>query len=163
MSNSRESTGPYIERLEARAYSRATELPERVSKSILNLFPEDTRKRVKISKSSVEGHQGIPMLIIKGILSAKKLTEQAAIFILQSLSAGSLKTIQQSLDQRIDNNCTLFLRIDKQAAYLERIEMAMNADVISLQIGVRNWPRCSSSDAKDLIQHLISLTGVLEH
>ncbi|MHA2424205.1 MAG: RNA-binding domain-containing protein [Candidatus Thorarchaeota archaeon] len=157
MSNSRESTGPYVERLEARAYSRATELPERVSTAILNLFPENTRERVKISRSSVEGHQGIPMLIITGVLSAKKLTEQAVNFLFQSLSSGDLKSIQRTLDQRIDDDCNFFLRIDKQAAYLERVEMARNTDVISLQIGIRNWPRCSNSDANDLIQNLISI------
>ena len=158
MSNSTESTGPYVERLEARAYSRATELPERVSQAILNIFPEDTREHIKITTSTVEGHQGIPMLIITGILSTKKLVEPAVNYLFQNFSKGDRKSIQQTLDQRIDD-CTLFLRIDKQKAYLGRIEMAMNADVISLQIDVRNWPRCSDSDVIDLIEHIISAVG----
>jgi RNA binding exosome subunit len=161
MSNSTESTGPYVERLEARAFARATELPERVSQSILNIFPEDAQKRVKITTTNVEGHQGIPMLIIKGVLTAKKLTEPAVNFLFHSLSPGDLTSIEQSLEQRIED-CTLFLRIDKQAAYLERIEMAINVDVISLQIVVKNWPRCSDSDVKGLIQHLISVAGAKE-
>jgi RNA binding exosome subunit len=161
MSNSTESTEPFVERLEARAYSRATELPERVSQAILNLFPEDVRKRVKLSTSSVEGHQGIPMLIITGVLKAKKLTEPSVTFLFENLSTGELSSIEQSLDQRIED-CTLFLRIDKQAAYLEQIEMAINTDVISLQITVKNWPRCSDSDIRGLIQHIISVAGAKE-
>ncbi|MFW9851112.1 MAG: RNA-binding domain-containing protein [Candidatus Thorarchaeota archaeon] len=161
MSNSTESTGPFVERLEARAYSRATELPDRISQAILNLFPEDARKHVKLSTSTVEGHQSIPMLIITGVLTAKKLTEQAVIFLFENLSAGDLSSIEQTLDQRIED-CTVFLRIDKQAAYLEQIEMAINADVISLQIIVKNWPRCSDSDVRDFVQHLISVVGAKE-
>ncbi len=162
MSNSRKSTGPHVERLEARAYSRATEVPERVSKAILNLFPEDAQEHVLISESSVEGHQGLPIVVLTGVLSDKELTENAVTLLFQKLSAGDLNYILKSLNQRIDDECTFFLRIDKQSAYLERIELAMNADVISLQIILRNLPRCSTTDAEDLIRRLISLTGVLE-
>ncbi len=159
MSNSKESTGPFVEQLEARVYSRVTELPIRVRESLLNIFPEDIREYVVISEESVEGYQGIPILVITGTLSSKKQTEQAVTHLFQQLSSGDLDYLQKSLDQRIDDDCTLFLRIDKQAAYLKRVEMTVNADVIQLQISIRNWPRCSLSDAKNLIQQFISLAG----
>ncbi|MFW9850728.1 MAG: RNA-binding domain-containing protein [Candidatus Thorarchaeota archaeon] len=159
MSNSRESTGPIVEQLEARAYSRATELPIRVKEAILNIFPDDIREYVVISEESVEGYQGIPILIITGSLPSKQQAEQTVTHLFQQLSSGDLDYLQKSIDQRIDDDCTLFLRIDKQAAYLKRIEMTMNADVIQLQISIRSWPRCSLSEAKNLIQQLISLAG----
>ncbi|MCK5150922.1 MAG: hypothetical protein KAQ65_03735 [Candidatus Thorarchaeota archaeon] len=162
MSDSKGASQPFVERLEARAYSRATEVPERVSKAILNLFSENTQEHVLISESRVEGHQGLPILILTGVMSDKKLTENAVTLLFQKLSAGDLNHILKSLNRRIDDECTFFLRIDKQAAYLEQIELSMNDDVISLQIVIRNLPRCSTTDAEDLIRRFISLTGVLE-
>jgi len=162
MSDSKGTSEAFIDRLEARAYSRATEVPERVTTAILNIFPETVRDKVKISKAKTVGHLGIPIMIHVGILDDHKLTSFTIQEIFSNLTAGELQSILNTLDLRIDEECTLFLRIDKQIAYLEGIELAMASDVISLQAHIMKWPRCSFTEAEQLIRQLISLTGVLE-
>ena len=162
MSDSKGTTEAFIDRLEARAYSRATEVPERVTTAILNIFPETVREKVVLSKTKTDGHQRIPITIHIGILDDNKSTSLALQDIFSHLTVDDLQHILNTLEQRVDKECTFFLRIDKQAAYLEDIELAMGPDVISLQVHIMKWPRCSFTDAEQLIRQLISLTGVLE-
>ncbi|MDF1537568.1 MAG: RNA-binding domain-containing protein [Candidatus Thorarchaeota archaeon] len=162
MSDSKGTSEAFIDRLEVRAYSRATEVPERVTAAILNIFPETVRDKVAISKAKTDGHLGIPIMIHVGILDDHKLTSFAIQEIFSNFAANELQSILNTLELRIDEECTLFLRIDKQTAYLEDIELAIGSDVISLQVHIMKWPRCSFTDAEQLIRQLISLTGVLE-
>ena len=161
MPDTKGTTEAFIDRLEARAYSRATEVPERVDIALLNIFPESIRDRVSMTVSATEGHLGLPIRIHTAILDSRKLAVQALSEILSKLSADELQFILKTLERRIDEECTLFLRIDKQAAYLENTKLAMDPDVISLQIRIMKWPRCQTNDAEHLIRQLISDTGVL--
>ncbi len=152
----------FINRLEARAYSRATEVREKVTTAILNIFPETVRDKVAISQEKTNGHLGIPIMVHVGTLDNHKLTSSVMQDIFSNLTANELTSILDTLELRTDEECTLFLRIDKQAAYLEDIKMATVSDVISLQVHMMKWPRCSFTDAEQLIRQLISLAGVLE-
>lgn len=162
MSDSTGTTEAFIDRLEARAYSRATEVPERVTKAILNIFPESTREKIVISSTATEGHLGVPMGIHVGVLDDNSSALSAVEEIFSSFSQSDLRNISDTLERRLDDECTFFLRIDKQEAYLGNTKLAMNADVISLQIRIMKWPRCTITDAEAIIRQLISLTGASE-
>lgn len=147
----------YFARVEARAYSRATEIVERVTAAVLNVFPEELRRRAVMSTVKTEGYNQIPIVVIAATLADKPSCEAAADHILKALSANERETLFKTLEQRLDDRCVLFIRVDKQAAYLGRLQLAADPDVISIQVHVRQYPRCNQEKAIAFIRdHLTS-------
>lgn len=159
MSQPVRANGACVDRIEVRAYSRATEVPERVQKALLNLFPESIREQVVVTEEMTEGHLQNPIIVIAASVTQPSLAEATLRLIMSSLTTGELQYILNTIDRRLDVGCTLFLRADKQAAYLGHIELAQNPDVISIQIHIRKFPKCGPTDAKELIQSFVIPTG----
>ncbi|MHA1138278.1 MAG: RNA-binding domain-containing protein [Candidatus Thorarchaeota archaeon] len=143
---------PFIRKIEARVYSRATEITDRVATAILNLFPEDVRKNVSITEEKAEGQSGDAISILTGLLKNKDECELTFDFILKHMEKKDRRTVKRSLDLRLNNNCVFFLRIDKQGAFLEKIRLADNADVIRARFYFRDSPRCKKKDAMQMIE-----------
>jgi RNA binding exosome subunit len=54
-----------------------------------------------------------------------------------------LSMIKDTLASRVDDGCNLFLKIDKQEAYLGHVRLGHGEDVVSLRIRVAAFPaRC---------------------
>lgn len=154
-----DSSSPYVDRIEARAFSRATELTERVRTALLHLFPADVLEYIALTEDVTEGHHKNPIHVLNAILE-KPYTDRATSYIFSSLTQDDIESLLNSFESRLDEDCTFFLRIDKQAAYLGQIGMATHPDVISLQLYIRKSPRCRPQDARALIEHYASLAGV---
>jgi len=149
----------FVAKIEARAYSRATEVPDRVVVAILNLFPEGVRELVFFEASKVEGHSGDEILIIESILEDKESCETTLDYIFERLEKRDQRHLLNSLSRRIERNCTLFVRIDKQAAFLDDIVLAKGPDVISVQVHIRKYPRCKQDDAKKMLEDRFRAAG----
>ena len=143
---------PFIRKIEARVYSRTTEITDRVATAIRHLFPEDVRENVSITEENVEGQSGDDISILSGLLKNKDDCELTFDFILKNMDKKDRRTVKRSLDLRLDDNCVFFLRIDKQGAFLEKIRLANNTDVIRARFYFRDSPRCKKKDAMLLIE-----------
>ena len=143
---------PFIRKIEARAYSRATEISERVSTAICGIFPEDVRQNVSFSEEMAEGQSGDSISIITGLLDNRNECEISLDYMLKQMEKKDRRAIKRTLDLRLNNNCVFFLRIDKQGAFLGKIRLADNADVIRTRIYFRDSPRCKKKDAILLIE-----------
>ncbi len=143
---------PFIHKIEARAYARATEVAERVTTAILAIFPEDVRRQVSLSEETVEGQSGDTILIISALLKEREACETTFDTIFQQMDKKDLRSIRRTLDLRVDTNCVFFLRIDKQGAYLGKLRLADSTDVIRVMIHFKDSPRCKQNDAILLIE-----------
>lgn len=143
---------PFIRKIEARAYTRATEISERVSTAIHGIFPENIRQNVSISEETAEGQSGDSISIVTGLLDNKNECEISFDFMLKQMDKKDRRAIKRTLDLRLNNNCVFFLRIDKQGAFLGKIRLADNADVLRIRIYFRDSPRCKKEDAMVLIE-----------
>jgi len=143
---------PFIRKIEARAYSRATEVSEKVSTAIRSIFPEDVRENVSISEEMAEGQSGDSISIVTGLLDKRNDCEISFDYMLKQMEKKDRRAIKRTLDLRLNNHCVFFLRIDKQGAFLGKIRLADNADVIRTRIYFRDSPRCKKKDAILLIE-----------
>ena len=143
---------PFIRKIEARAYARATEVTDRVADAILNVFPEETRQNVIITGERVEGQSGDEIVIFTGFLDSTEDCELTFDYILNNLKKSDRGTLRRTLDLRLSEKCVSFLRIDKQGAFLEKIRLADNADVIRARIYFKDSPRCKPEDAIHFIE-----------
>jgi RNA binding exosome subunit len=153
---------PFISKIEARAYARATEILERVETAVLNLFPELMRPLISMKISSAEGQSGDVISIVSSELEEKENCQTTFNFVLSKMKRESQRALRRSIDLRLDNDCVLFLRIDKQAAYLGEVELTDKSDVISVRFHFRDYPRCKRNDATQIIENQLQIAGERE-
>ena len=149
----------FVAKVEARAYSRATEVPDRVVAAILNLYPEKFRELVEFESTKVEGQSGDGILIVESKLRDKVGCEATLDYIFEKLEERDRRRLGNSLTRRIDRNCLFFIRIDKQAAFLDNIVLAKGPDVISVQIHIRQYPKCRLEDAMKMLEDRLGSVG----
>ena len=80
------------------------------------------------------------------------MSETSFDLMLEQMEKKDLRAIKRTLDLRLSDNCVFFLRIDKQGAFLGKIRLSENADVIRAKIYFRDSPRCKKKDAILLIE-----------
>jgi RNA binding exosome subunit len=83
-----------------------------------------------------DGHHGNSMIILSAEL--KNGSECTELF--RRLGKDVIGSLLDELDKRIDEDCTFYMRLDKQAAVLERYEIAHHGDVISITCKIASHP-----------------------
>jgi RNA binding exosome subunit len=150
---------PFVNRIEARAFARATEVSERVTASVQSIFPEHLKHNLVMSKTKAAGQSGDVILIITATLESQKDCDAVLDHILSQMDSTSHRAIERSLDNRLDDECIFFLRIDKQAAFLGNMKMTDEADVISVRFHFKQYPRCEREEVMLLIENRLRAAG----
>ncbi|MHA1771122.1 MAG: RNA-binding domain-containing protein [Candidatus Thorarchaeota archaeon] len=149
---------PFVERVEARAYSRATEVVERVKKAILALFPEELAKKIAINSVETEGHARVPISVITAQIRGKRQALATFEYIIERLPDTDKQMIAQSIERRLNEKCILFFRIDKQDAFRGNIHLATRPDMISVKVYLREYPKCNKREIIDFINSALGIT-----
>jgi RNA binding exosome subunit len=139
--------------LYARAFCHATEDLEKIEQALRN-----TIGNAEFQITRTEGHHGNPITIVES--SVESIEEISDFF--EKLAVDDLRFILDTLPMRIDEGCNLFLKIDKQAAYEERVRMGSNDDVISIRIKVVAFPaKCeiAQGTARTFIESIVLKRG----
>ena len=116
--------------IDLRAFCYATEDDKRVEQALRTYLPEDH----EIERATSEGHHGDRILV----LSARVENADDVRHVLGRVAElPDADDLLDELDQRVDENCSLFLRLDKQSAY--RGEAALG-EGITLRAKVEAYP-----------------------
>jgi RNA binding exosome subunit len=118
-----------------------------VKTAVFNAFPEEYHHRVKVHESRTQGYLQSSIIVITASIENKKGCEASLGHILGILSEDDKTALNETLDLRLDENCTLFLRIDKQASLSGQLRLINGPDTISIKIHLRQYPRCVRDDA----------------
>ena len=115
-----------------RCFSYATEDPEKVRKAFEFIAGPGG---VEIRKE--KGYHGNEIIIME-----KEIKRKGEIrdFVKRLKSAGVLEDILSMLDELMDESGNIYLRFDKQEAYLERWKLAFKGDVVAVRIKVNAYP-----------------------
>ena len=96
--------------VDLRAFCYATEDDKRVEQALRTFLPEE----VEIERARSEGHHGDRIVVF----SARVENADEMRHVLSKVAElDDVENLLSELDQRVDDNCSLFLRFDKQAAY----------------------------------------------
>ncbi len=152
---------PFVNKIEARAYARATEVLERVALSVQSIFPENVRQELVMSKSKAEGQAGDAILVISATLEGQENCEPVLDYIFEQMDNQGRRAIERSLDIRLDDECVFFLRIDKQAALLGNMKVAGESDLISARFHFKQYPRCKREEVILSIESRLRAAGGL--
>lgn len=96
--------------VDLRTFCYATEDEKRVEDALRTYLPEG----FEIDRAETEGYHGDRILV----LSARIENADGIRHVLDQLrGSADLKRVREQLDERVTDNCELFLYLDKQAAF----------------------------------------------
>ncbi len=117
-----------------RAKASATESEDRV-RTALSIFLFDD----EIEIINTEGHFGNPITIFLVRIKGKDCSRFIE-FIKEKLPGQELDRLREELDERMDEDCSLHIRFDKQAAYKGIVQLATTTDTIAAEIKIKAYP-----------------------
>ena len=108
---------------------------------------------VELVTSQTQGHYGNQILVIethaKGGLQAELL--------LGKLSSSDLNEMIDTIDNRMDESCNLFIRIDKQRAFNGEVALTRGDDAIAIRIKVAAYPAKKEAAARRARDFLLAV------
>jgi RNA binding exosome subunit len=108
----------------------------------------------ELSRTEVQGHHGNAIVILEGEI--KRSREIDGFF--KRMDGKALEEIIKSLDQRVDDDCHIYFRLDKQEAYQGRITLAEHEDFIQVRGTIRSYPKNRDSAISSFRKYLESFT-----
>jgi hypothetical protein len=116
--------------VDLRAFSYATEDVRRVEQALRAYLPEE----FEIDHSETTGYHGDRIVV----LSARVENADDVRHVLSKLAElPDIETVIEQLDERVDENCSLFVRLDKQAAFRDEARLG---EGITLRAKVEAYP-----------------------
>jgi RNA binding exosome subunit len=122
--------------VEIRVFSHATEDSEKVQTATRNLLPETLLTESTIKQTALTGHYGNSITLIETTLTNRQALPSILNKLSLYLSALDKEQLATNINQHIEKH-NLYLRFDKQNAYLGTAKLAAN-DPIHVKIHFKN-------------------------
>ncbi len=126
------SNAKAIEYIDVRVFAHATEEQTKVETATKNLFPPELCEELVFKKTALTGHHSNPIILLETQLTNRKLLPEALKKLGAELSSLDKEQLNQDLKLHLDKG-NLYLRFDKQAAYLGAFKFTQN-DPIHVKI-----------------------------
>jgi RNA binding exosome subunit len=130
------SSKPPIGYVDIRVFAHATEHPDKVLSAVRNLLTTDQAETVKFEATILTGHHGNPITLFTAKLLDKKTLTALLEKIGANLNALDKETLEANIKLHLEKS-NLYLRFDKQSAYLGNFKFTQN-DPIHLKIHFKN-------------------------
>jgi RNA binding exosome subunit len=130
------SSKPPIGYIDIRVFAHATEDTEKVENAVRNLLSTELAETIIFQKTNLTGHHGNPIILFTAQLTDKKTLPSTLQKIGQALNSLDKEDLSRNLKLHLEKR-NLFLRFDKQAAFLGTIKFTQN-DPIHFKIHFKN-------------------------
>jgi len=77
-----------------------------------------------VDESRVEGHYGNEIVLLEAKVTNKRDVRCFVDLLCDRLTAGDLARLRSELGERVDDECVLHIRFDKQEAFRGRLALA---------------------------------------
>jgi len=118
--------------VDLRTFSYATEDEDRVESALRTFLPMD----FEIERAETEGHYGDPIVVLSARVERADEVRDV-LDAVERLDENELVTLRTQLDERVDEDTSLYVTFDKQAAYGDEVRLG---DGITLRGKVEAYP-----------------------
>lgn len=122
--------------IDVRVFAHATEDTDKVLKAIQNTLPTELIETVNIARTSLEGHHGNPITLYETRIKEKTTTQKVFEEISANLGIMDKELLSNEIQLHLEKG-NLYLRLDKQSAYLEETKLSQ-IDPIRFRIHFKN-------------------------
>ena len=121
-----------IDRLEVQVHVHATEDEEKVKEAVRKLLGLE---ELNFTELRARGHHGNPIVTLTATIRGKE-AERAVRNLFSKMDDFEFELLKRELGIRSEKS-KLYLRFDKQKAYLGKVEVSSGSDVIRLVIAFK--------------------------
>ncbi|MEM3576878.1 MAG: RNA-binding domain-containing protein [Candidatus Bathyarchaeia archaeon] len=118
--------------IDIRVFAHATEDPEKVLTAVRNMLPPETLDAGTFKKSNLAGHHGNPIILFEARVKDKSAVQAIFDRIAARLGIMDKEMLNSEIESHLERG-NLYLRLDKQSAYLNEARIA-KADAIHFKI-----------------------------
>jgi RNA binding exosome subunit len=122
--------------IDIRVFAHATEDTAKVEAATKNLFPLSLSENIVFTITTLSGHHSNPIVLFTAQLTDRKLLPSALTKLGEDLSTLDKEQLNEDIKLHLDKG-NLYLRFDKQAAYLGTAKLTQN-DPIHVKIHFKN-------------------------
>lgn len=123
-----------IHNISYRVFVYGTENDEKVKEAVQTLFPNSHPQT-----DTTEGYFKNPVLILHDKITRKREIKEF-VQILEQIDSSSKKQLLNQLENKMNERGNLFLRFDKQRAYLGDLKIIEHGDTIHVKINIAAYP-----------------------
>ncbi|MFP3309450.1 MAG: RNA-binding domain-containing protein [Acidilobus sp.] len=135
--------------IEARVYIHATEVREKVLQALRNVIGES-----KIVEEELSGYFGNPIIVVSAS-KEKEEAQEAFNKIVSLLTEPDRKLLTSTLEERLSEEGSLYLRFDKQKAYNGKLVLSEEDDVIKVKVRFQHESRSALiSEIREAVEGL---------
>ena len=136
--------------VEYSTFVHATEDYNKVLKAMENLMPPRLRERKNVSVEETYGHYDNPIRIVKITFRNPEYALQALAWLWGRMLNLDKAYLIENLDLHLDEKMRLYLRLDKQDAYLGLLRLSSGDDIIKVKFSFKG----SKDEIRELLQQL---------
>jgi len=103
--------------VDVRVFAHATEDLERVLKAVRNILPAESADTVTFKRTALTGHHGNPITLFEARIKNKKAARMLLEKLASNLAMVDKEALNSEIAQHVESG-NLFIRLDKQSAYL---------------------------------------------
>jgi RNA binding exosome subunit len=122
--------------IDMRVFAHATEDEEKVLTAARNTLPKELSENAAFRKTSLTGHHRNPIILFEAKFTDRQALPVVLEKIANSLSALDKETLNSEMKLHLEKR-NLYLRFDKQSAYMGELKFSSN-DPIHFKIHFKN-------------------------
>ena len=126
---------PQFSYIDIRFAAHATEDVNKVIEAVRNILPVDFVDDILFKSNIIEGHYGNPIIFFETRIKNEKITKAIVENISSKISSLDKEELSREIDRCVDKG-SLYIRLDKQAAFLKKIKLTV-PDSIRIRIRFR--------------------------
>ncbi|ASI99871.1 RNA-binding protein [Thermococcus celer] len=130
-------------------FIQATEDEDKVLEAVGTFIPEEIEDEdVTLDVDETTGFFGNPIKVVNVEIKRSKAVRKFLDHFRELLSEEDRRYILENLDEKVDEEGTLYVRFNKQKAYLGEPEVDEGGDTIQVRIKVKAFPMRKESVVK---------------
>jgi RNA binding exosome subunit len=118
--------------IDLRVFAHATEDLDKVLAAVRNMLSAESLDAVRFEKCNLSGHHGNPIVLFETRIKERKMVQAVLEKLSQGLPVLDKDYLNREITQHLEKG-NLYLRLDKQSAYLKEFRLG-SADPIHLKI-----------------------------
>ena len=125
-------------------FAHATEDEAKAIEATRNLLPTSQLENIVFNRSNLRGHHGNPITLFETKIKEKDIVKAVAENLASNLGALDKETLLREINLHVEKG-SLYLRFDKQAAYLGTFKLGV-ADPLRVRL------RFNKNQLEDVVQ-----------
>jgi len=118
--------------IDIRVFAHATEDADKVLNVVRNVLPTELMDMVTFKKNNLTGHHGNPIILFEARIKERNAVQAVFEKLSSGLSTLDKELLNSEIKQHLDRG-NLYIRLDKQSAYLNEIKLC-STDPIHFRI-----------------------------